>query len=159
MDGRSASEKEGRFSKIKKVVSFSSDGLKRHKVLVVLDQVRREGEDETDYSVCLSLAAALELFTRLAPISVSIFCLSLSPQPSQVYRVRTQYFLSLFSLPPPPPHLVPAAREERGSAKVTISNTRKGHLLIFLPLSALRVRPLYFPLAAFGVHSPFPIFR
>ena len=46
MDGRSASEKEGRFCKIKKVVSFSSDGLKRHKVLVVLDQVRREGETE-----------------------------------------------------------------------------------------------------------------
>ena len=72
MDGRSASEKEGRFCEIKKVVSCSSDGLKRHKVLVVLDRVRREGEDEPSLClVCLLSLAALELFTRLPP-SVSI---------------------------------------------------------------------------------------
>ena len=71
MDGRSASEKEGRFCKIKKVVSFSSDGLKRHKVLVVLDQVRREGEDETDYS--LSVCLWLLLLNFLPASLLSLF--------------------------------------------------------------------------------------
>ena len=59
---RKKRRKEGRFCKIKKVVSFSSPscssiGLKRHKVLVVLDRVEREEEeDETDFSLSVFLS-------------------------------------------------------------------------------------------------------
>ena len=161
MDGRSASEKEGRFCKIKKVVSCSSDGLKRHKVLVVLDQVRREGEDETDYSlsVCLWL-----LLLNFLPASFYLSSLSRSwfnflpfSFPSAVSGVSGAYTVlpvPVSATAAPPPHRVPAARKERGSAKVTISNTRKGHLLIFLPLSTLRVRPLSLSLSPPSVFIP-----
>ena len=56
----SIEKRGGRFCEIKKVVSSSSGGLKRHKVLVVLDRVRREGgregEDETDFSLSVRLS-------------------------------------------------------------------------------------------------------
>ena len=160
MDGRSASEKEGRFCKIKKVVSFSSDGLKRHKVLVVLDQVRREGEDETDYSlsVCLWLlllnflpASLLSLFqfsAFLFPLSRlrCIGCVHSTSCPCFRYRRRR--------------HILFRQHGRRGDRQKLPSPIRAKAIFSSLSLRCVCADcALSLPLAAFGVHSPFPIFR
>ena len=96
---RKKRRKQGRFCKIKKVVSSSSPscssiGLKRHKVLVVLDRVEREEEDETDFSLSDVRSVPdwllLNFLPALSRSPVSISCLSLShPSVSGVSGVYT----------------------------------------------------------------------